>query len=226
MPFIVLEGLDGAGKSTQVAKLKELLTQKGKRFEYLHFPRFDSPVYGDLIARYLRGELGSVDSVNPYIVALLFAGDRAEAAPMMKKWIEEGTYVITDRFVYSNIAYQCAKLETEEERSRLRDWILNIEFGHNDIPRPDISLFLDVPFEFTESRLTENREGDDRDYLKGATDIHEDSLELQKRVREVYHYYVERDEKLHLIDCSDGKGNMDSPENIFSRIEKYITPLL
>lgn len=226
MPFIVLEGLDGAGKSTQVAKLKELLSEKGKQFEYLHFPRFDSPVYGDLIARYLRGELGGVDSVNPYLVALLFAGDRADAAQMMKQWLAEGKYVITDRFVYSNIAYQCAKFDTESQRSELRDWILDLEFGHNNIPRPDISLFLDVPFCFTESRLTETRSGDDRDYLKGSTDIHEDSLELQKKVREVYYYYVEKDEKLHLVDCSDGKGSMDTPDNIFNKIEKYILPLL
>lgn len=226
MPFIVLEGLDGAGKSTQVSMLKELLSAEGKQFEYLHFPRFDSPVYGGLIARYLRGELGSVDSVNPYLVALLFAGDRADAAPVMRKWLGEGKYVITDRFVYSNIAYQCAKLETGKQRGELRDWILDVEFGYNNIPRPDISLFLDVPFCFTESRLTGNRSGDDRTYLQGAADIHEDSLELQKRVREVYHYYAERDEKLHLVDCSDGSGNMDTPDNIFNRIKEYVLPLL
>lgn len=226
MPFIVLEGLDGAGKSTQVLKLKELLSGKGKEIEYLHFPRFDAPVYGELIARYLRGELGSVEDVNPYLVALLFAGDRADAAPAMKQWLADGKYVITDRFVYSNIAYQCAKFETEAQRAELRDWILELEFGYNNLPRPDISLFLDVPFDFTESRLTENRSGDDRSYLNGATDIHEGSLELQKRVREVYHYYAEKDDKLHLVDCSDGSGGMDTPENIFRRIEEYILPLL
>lgn len=59
MPLIVLEGLDGAGKTTQTELLKERLESRGLRYEYLHFPRFDAPVYGGLIARFLRGELGA-----------------------------------------------------------------------------------------------------------------------------------------------------------------------
>ena len=84
--FIVLEGLDGAGKSTQIRKLREMLAERGVDSEYVHFPRFDAPVYGDLIARFLRGELGSVEQVDPYIVALLFAGDRADMAPQIRQW--------------------------------------------------------------------------------------------------------------------------------------------
>ena len=64
MPLIVLEGLDGAGKTTQTELLKERLESRGLRYEYLHFPRFDAPVYGGLIARFLRGELGGIDAVD------------------------------------------------------------------------------------------------------------------------------------------------------------------
>ena len=74
--FIVLEGLDGAGKSTQIRMLRQLLAERGVESEYVHFPRFDAPVYGELIARFLRGEFGGVNEVDPYLVALLFAGDR------------------------------------------------------------------------------------------------------------------------------------------------------
>ena len=224
--FIVLEGLDGAGKSTQIKKLREMFAERGIESEYVHFPRFDAPIYGDLIARFLRGELGGVDQVDPYIVALLYAGDRADMAPQIRKWQEEGKVVIVDRYVYSNIGYQCAKIADKEARMRLNEWILNLEYEVNKIPRPDVSLFLDVPFAFTKSRLTEQREGDDRSYLNGATDIHEQSLSLQERVREVYIESSERDSELVVVDCSDEDSKMALPEEIFSRIEKIVSPLL
>lgn len=224
--FIVLEGLDGAGKSTQIKQLRELLTSRGIESEYVHFPRFDSPVFGELIARFLRGELGSVESVDPYIVALLFAGDRADMAPQIRAWQAEGKVVIVDRYVYSNIGYQCAKLATEEQRAKLKQWILDTEYGYYNIPRPDLSLFLDVPFAFTAKSLTEQREGDDRAYLNGSKDIHESSLDLQQMVRNVYLEAAKSDEALQVIDCSNAEGGMDTPQGIFSRIEKVVTPLL
>jgi dTMP kinase len=156
--FIVLEGLDGAGKSTQIKLLREMVEQAGWECEYLHFPRFDAPVYGDLIARFLRGEFGSVEQVNPYLVALLYAGDRADAAKLINGWMAEGKCVICDRYVYSNVGYQCAKVASEEERKALTEWILKTEFEEFSIPRPTLSLFLDVPFAFTEAKLTAARE--------------------------------------------------------------------
>ncbi len=143
--FIVLEGLDGAGKSTQFKLLRDELAKQGMECEYLHFPRFDAPLYGDLIARFLRGDLGSLESVNPYLVALLYAGDRADAAAQIRKWLAEDKIVVVDRYVYSNIGYQCAKIGSAEGRNELRKWILETEYKHFSIPRPDISLFLDVP---------------------------------------------------------------------------------
>ena len=103
---------------------------------------------------------------------------------------------------------------------------MNLEYEVNKIPRPDVSLFLDVPFAFTEKRLTEQREGDDRSYLNGAQDIHEKSLSLQQRVREVYLESAERDSELIVVDCSNTEGAMALPEEIFARIEKTINPLL
>lgn len=226
--FIVIEGLDGAGKSTQVGLMRRLLEERyGKRVEYLHFPRFDAPVYGELIARFLRGELGSVDTVNPYLVGLIYAGDREAAAETIGRWLADERVVIVDRYVYSNIAYQCAKISDPAERRALKDWMLDLEYRHNGIPRPDLSLFLDVPFAFTERKLAEQREGDDRKYLNGKQDIHEASLSLQQRVREVYLDCASADPTFRVIDCGDPTdGGMLPPEVIFKKIADEITRYL
>ena len=224
--FIVLEGLDGAGKSTQIRMLRRFFADRGVESEYVHFPRFDSPVYGELIARFLRGEFGGVGEVDPYLVALLFAGDRADAASRIREWLAQGKAVILDRYVYSNVGFQCAKLPAGERRDRLAQWILDLEFGYNNLPRPDLSLFLDVPFAFTERKLTEVREGDDRDYLQGGNDIHEGALDLQQRVREVYLQAAAKDAALRVVDCSDPSGAMDTPEHNFDKIRAALAPIL
>ena len=224
--FIVLEGLDGAGKSTQIRMLRQLFADRGVESEYVHFPRFDSPVYGQLIARFLRGEFGGVNEVDPYLVALLFAGDRAAAGPQIRAWIAEGKAVVLDRYVYSNVAFQCAKLSSEDERRALKRWILDTEYGYYRLPRPDVSLFLDVPFSFTERKLTQAREGGDRDYLQGAHDIHEASLDLQQRVRGVYLDAAREDAAFRVVDCCAPDGSMETPERIFSKIEAALAPLL
>ncbi len=224
--LIVLEGLDGAGKSTQIELLRKMFAERGVESEYLHFPRFDAPIYGDLIARFLRGELGGLNEVNPYLVALIYAGDRADAAKMIRDWMASGKVVILDRYVYSNVSYQCGKVNDIEERKALSEWILDLEFNHFGIPRPELSFFLDVPFEFTKRKLEEQRDGADRDYLKGKKDIHESSLDLQQHVRRVYLDASKRDQTLRIIDCSSQDGGMDTPQAIFERIEKEIAPLL
>ena len=160
--LIVLEGLDGAGKSTQVKRLKEYLTERCGALEYIHFPRYEAPVYGDLIGRFLKGEFGSIEAVHPQLVALLFAEDRHRAAPLLREALDAGKVVLLDRYVYSNIAYQCAKLPQGPERLRLRNWIFETEYGDFNLPEPDLNLFLDVPIDFVEQSLAANRSGDDR----------------------------------------------------------------
>ncbi len=218
MQFAVIEGLDGSGKSTQVNKLRKYLEEKKIKYRYLHFPRTDSPFYGEMIARFLRGEFGENDAVDPYLVALLYAGDRAAAADTIRKWIADGYFVLLDRYVFSNIAFQCAKLSKQEDKEKLKSWILELEYQHHALPKPDKSLFLDVPFTFTKSKLSKTREGDDRSYLKGSKDIHEEHLDFQELVREIYLWQVEEHDDFIKIDCNDLEGNMLSPEKIFTMV--------
>ena len=223
--LIVIEGLDGSGKSTQVRKLKEYIARSGRALEYIHFPRFDTPLYGDLLARFLRGELGSIDRVHPRLVALLFAEDRNAAAPSIREALAAGRTVLLDRYVYSNIAFQCAKLEDKAERDELRDWIFDTEYGSFRLPKPDLNIFLDVPVSFVEKKLSGDRKGGDREYLAGGHDIHETDMAFQRRVREVYLEQCGADPKFIRIDCSDAEGGMLSPESIFAMVKDEVSRL-
>lgn len=220
--LVVLEGLDGAGKSTQVKMLKEYLLGRGGEFRYIHFPRYDAPVYGGLISRFLRGDFGSNETVHPQLVALLFAEDRHGAAPGIKAVLERGGTVLLDRYVYSNIAYQCAKLADSDEAEALREWIDSTEYGDFGLPRPDLNIFLDVPIGFVEQSLTSGRSGDDRSYLNGAQDIHEADIAFQKRVRDMYRVQVSKDSRFIVVDCSDEQGRMLPPDDIFSKVKAVV----
>ena len=224
--LVVLEGLDGAGKSTQVQKLRNYLEETFGSLEYIHFPRYDAPVYGDLISRFLRGDFGSNETVHPQLVALLFAEDRHGAAPEMKQTLLAGGNVLLDRYVYSNIAYQCAKLSNPQEADSLREWIFNTEYGEFDLPVPDLNIFLDVPIGFVESKLKSQRGGQDREYLEGGQDIHEADIEFQKRVRDIYRKQCELDPKFIRIDCSDEEGNMLPPGAIFAKIKAVVDSVI
>jgi dTMP kinase len=204
--------------------LKNYLKEKGMPYEYLHFPQTDSPVYGDLIARFLRGELGDNTSVNPYLVALIYAGDRANAKPKLENWLNRGITVILDRYVYSNIAYQCAKLMDKKDKEALKQWILETEFGHFGLPKPDVNIFLDVPFAFTKRKLTEQRSGNDRDYLHGQRDIHEEDLDFQGRVREIY-LSLEGEASFVRINCTGNQENMLPPADIFKKVTDKLVAL-
>lgn len=222
MKLFVIEGVDGAGKSTQIKLLRDFFSEKGYNCEYLHFPRTEAPYFGELIARFLRGEFGSLNEVDPYIVAMIYAGDRKDASEIIGKWLKEGKIVLLDRYTYSNIAYQCAKLPEVSAQENLLRWILSLEFEHFAIPRPDLNIFLDVPLEFTEKKLLNTRLGSDRSYLNGSRDIHEESLGFQKKVRDIYLKVAKTDSRLEVVNCSNIKGEMLSPDEIFKLIMKIL----
>ena len=220
--LVVLEGLDGAGKSTQVSLLRKYLAQRCGALEYIHFPRYDAPVYGDLISRFLRGDFGSNKEVHPQLVALIFAEDRHGAAPALREALAAGKTVLLDRYVYSNIAYQCAKLSDETERKQLRDWIFDTEYGDFGLPVPDLNLFLDVPIGFVEKSLAQHRQGSDRAYLEGSQDIHEASIAFQREVRSIYLAETARDPHFLRVDCAAPDGAMLPPDDIFARVRSFV----
>ena len=206
--FIVIEGLDGSGKSTQLKLLQDYLVSKNISFKFLHFPRLNQGIFGTMIAKFLRGEFGALEDVHPYLTALLYAGDRKDAADTVRQWLDDDELVIVDRYVYSNIAYQCAKLDDDKEIKKLEDWINTLEYQYYQIPKPAASVFLHVPFRFVEQKLSGQRAGEDRDYLNGKEDIHESNMSFQKKVAEQYLRIFENDQAGHVISCMNEKKEM------------------
>src|SRR5664279_4915164 len=103
MKLFVIEGVDGAGKSTQIKLLKDFFSKRGYACEYLHFPRTETLFFGELISRFLRGEFGSLNEVDPYLVAMLYAGDRKDSSELISGWLKEGRIVLLDRYTLSLI---------------------------------------------------------------------------------------------------------------------------
>lgn len=217
MSLVVIEGIDGAGKSTQIGLLQDKLSTGSKKSQTVHYPRTDSKWFGALISRFLRGEYGKLEEVDPYLVAMLYAGDRHAMKDQLINWVSEGIHVLADRYVYSNIAYQSAKLK-EKERADLLRWIHELEYAHFRIPQPDISIFLDVPFCFTKKMLEEKRSGRSRAYLQGQKDIHETDLPFQQEVRRVYLELAENETDLVVLNCADTRGKIKAPEEIHEQI--------
>lgn len=218
MKFIVIEGLDGSGKSTQIEMLQKCLAEQKIKHKYLHFPRLDVLPFGEIVSRFLRGEFGKLDQVNPYLVALIYAEDRNDAKNLIHEWLKDGNLVIVDRYVHSNIAYQCSKVHNDEEIEKLKNWILDLEFNYFKIPQPDLNIFLEVPFSFTEKKLSTVRSGEDRAYLQGKQDIHEQDLDFQQRVKNIYLSSAKNDPNFRTISCSDDGITILSSEAVFNKL--------
>jgi dTMP kinase len=144
----------------------------------------------------------------------------------MRAALDAGKPVLLDRYVYSNSAYQCAKLKDITQRRNLRNWIFHTEYGDFGLPEPDLNLFLDVPIGFVEQSLSRERSGEDRNYLEGARDIHEASIAFQREVRSMYLAQTQLDRQFLRIDCANANGEMLPPGAIFAKVRGIIDPYL
>lgn len=226
--LIVLEGTDGAGKSTQLELIKKFLKEKGLSYDFLHFPMYGHNQFSDIIARFLRGEFGNVDEVDPMFVANIYAMDRLMYLPELEKKLEENDVVLLDRYVFSNMAFQGAKYDELDDAQDIKNWIDNFEFDFSNLPYPNLTIFFDVPMEVVKERLGTQREGDDRNYLQGKQDIHEADLEFQKRVRDIYISLEKEDEyeDYYIVPCAelqmDGSWDVFSPEKLFESYKSLL----
>jgi dTMP kinase len=141
--FIVLEGIDGSGKHTQMDLLARALVSRGVEFAQIGFPNYDG-FFGKLVARFLNGDFGRLEAVDPHFSALLYAGDRLESKPQLESELAEGKTVVADRYIASNLAHQGARTPPEQRAAFLR-WLKQLEYEIYALPHEDLVVYLRVP---------------------------------------------------------------------------------
>ena len=187
MSLIVLDGLDGSGKSTQLERLDAYFRANGTHYHQISFPDYDQPSSA-LVKQYLGGEFGgSPDAVNAYAASSFYAVDRY--ASYKKFWQEDyeaGTLILAARYTTSNAIHQMGKLPRSEWDTYL-EWLEYYEYTLLGLPRPDRVLFLDMPLEISQKLLMTRYEGD-----SGKRDIHERDLQYLATCRESALYAADR----------------------------------
>jgi dTMP kinase len=186
--LLAIEGIDGAGKGTQAARLAGAATAHGYRVASFSFPLYDGNPFSRAVADYLNGEFGAADEVHPELAALLYAGDRFHARPRIEAALAESDLVVCDRYVASNAAHQGAKLEGDARR-RLLDWLDEVEYGEFGLPRPQLVVLLDAPVALARELVGRKAA---RGYTTLEADIHEGDAAHSHATREVYLELAER----------------------------------
>jgi dTMP kinase len=217
--LIVIEGLDGSGKSTQWEMLKDIFKQAA----FATFPDYESHS-GKIIKQYLNGEFavmgntaGCTGADSAYAASSFYAIDRY-ISHQRGKFLKT-PLTISARYTSSNAIYQMAKLPEKDWEIYL-DWLYDYEFNKLLIARPDLTVFLDVPLEISQELLNKR-------YSTGTgdgKDIHEGDLTFLKKCRQAAYFVAERDNWIK-INCVNG-GRLRSPDDINKELTSIITEAL
>ena len=217
--LIVIEGTDGSGKSTQFKLLTARLEAENRSFQKLVFPQYAEPSSA-LIRMYLGGEFGtSPADVNAYAASAFYAVDRyASYKKVWGQWYEDGGLVVSDRYTTSNAVHQASKVSGEEQQEFLK-WLYDFEYDKLGLPRPDLTIYLDVPTDFTE-KLLRHREAD----TNTKADIHEKDMqylatcrETGRRAAEYYGWTV-----IHCVKDGAMRSIEDIHEEIYQHVKKCL----
>lgn len=204
--LIIIEGLDGCGKSTQTKLLEEYFTSKGINYKKIKLPDYDSPS-STLVNMYLAGDFGkNANDVNAFAASAFYAVDRFASYKLnWGKDYENGTLILADRYATSNAIYQMEKI-SEDNWDEYLEWSADFEYNKIGIPKPDLVLFLDMPVEVSQRLMTERYNGD-----VGKKDVHEANVEFLNKCRKSA-LYTAKKQGWRIIPCSDGVNPLSIDE--------------
>ncbi len=176
--LIVIEGLDGSGKSTQLELLNQNLKKAGIDCKSVSFPNYDNPS-STLVKMYLKGDFGKKPGdVNAFAASVFYTVDRyASFKADWGEYYNNGGTVVAGRYTTSNAVHQASKLPSSEWEDFL-SWLYDFEYNKIAIPKPDKVIFLDMPIEVSQKLLSNRYEGDE-----SKKDIHESDTEYLDNCR-------------------------------------------
>jgi len=207
--LIALEGIDGSGKRTQLDLLARALEARGAEIARISFPRYDS-FFGKLVARYLNGEFGPLEVVDPHFSALLYAGDRHEAKPELESALTAGRTVLADRYIASNLAHQTARVP-REHRAEFLPWLRQLEYGVYALPAEDLVIYLRLPAAEAHRLIGLKSQ---REYTSLRRDLHEADVRHLEQAALVYDELAAEPNWVRVENC-DASGALRLPEEIF-----------
>ena len=219
--LVAIEGIDGAGKGTQAARVAGTAGTRGHSVTSFSFPLYDGNPFSRAVADYLNGEFGSAADVHPELAGLLYAGDRFHARPRLLEALERSDLVVCDRYVASNAAHQGAKL-SGEARARLLDWLEEVEYGEFALPRPELVVLLDAPVALARELVGRKAA---RGYTTLEADIHEADAGHSRATREVYLELAGR-QGWRIVSTADAEGTPRGVDEIADEVWSAVEPLL
>ncbi len=198
--MIVIEGLDGSGKSTQVELLKQRLIDNNIKIRQIKLPDYDNKS-STLVKMYLGGEFGSnPQDVNIYSASLFYAVDRY--ASFKNIWGDDymgGTLILADRYTTSNAVHQTVKLP-KTEWDKYLDWLFKTEYEMMEIPAPDAVIYLDMDVDISQRLMSKRYEGEE-----AKKDVHEANVGYLKACREAALYAADRF-NWNVVTCFEGEN--------------------
>lgn len=220
--LIVIEsGVDGSGKATQTAMLFEKLKKIGLKVRKVSFPNYGHKACG-AVEMYLNGDFGKdAEDVNPYTSSTFYAIDRYSS--YMSDWRKEyeNSIILCDRYTTSNLIHQGAKLNTKEDIDEYCQWIVDLEYNKNKIPKPDLVIFLDMPLDYSIS-LMENR----KNKITGneKKDIHESNKEYLEKSYSNSSYICEKYnwKKISCVKNGRLKSIEEISEEVFEKVKEIL----
>lgn len=218
---IVIEGIDGSGKGEQFKLLVARLKNLGLPVETMDFPQYDSQS-SYFVRQHLNGVYGGLE-ISPEKASLFYAMDRFDVSSKIREFINQGKILIFNRYTFSNLGHQGAKIKDDMIRHDFFTWLYKLEHDILGILRPHLNIICDI-YPHIAMRLIEQKNKDSRRYLKCGTkkDIYESSLDHLHSARMTYIELAATYKKESIIVSCTPEGKLLSIEDIHEKIWEIV----